>query len=76
MIGIVTCIKYMQKYKSYLLSCVCSFLLSCNMGVVVSAKKKKKGRSSFPKLGSNLLCPFIKFRDLFQKHALSKCWNC
>ena len=44
MIGIVTCIKYMQKYKSYLLSCVCSFLLSCNMGVLLYVKKRgKKG---------------------------------
>ena len=42
MIGIVTCIKYMQKYKSYLLSCVCSFLLSCNMGVVLCVKKNEK----------------------------------
>ena len=60
MIGIVTCIKYMQKYKSYLLSCVCSFLFSCNKGVVLCVKKKEKGRSSFPKLGKNLLCPFYQ----------------
>ena len=47
MIGIVTCIKYMQKYKSYLLSCVCSFLLSCNMVLCVKKKEKKGERRNF-----------------------------